>query len=98
MQLTERQRKTLRGYGHDLKPVVMIADKGLSDNVAGEIELALNAHELIKISVRAERSERDRLIDTICDRFEATLVQRTGNIALVFRRNLKKPKIVLGSR
>ena len=98
MQLTERQRKTLRGYGHSLKPVVMIADKGLSDNVASEIELALNAHELIKISIRAKRAERDRLIDTICEQFETALVQRTGNIALMFRRNLKKPKIVLGSR
>ncbi|MEL7297697.1 MAG: YhbY family RNA-binding protein [Pseudomonadota bacterium] len=98
MELTERQRKTLRGLGHPLKPVVMIADKGLSDNVAHEIEQALAFHELIKISIRAERKDRDEMIGTISQRFTATLVQRTGNIALFFRRNAERPKVVLGSR
>lgn len=99
MPLSERQQKTLRGLGHHLKPVVMIADKGLSDTVAHEIEQALTFHELIKVSIRAgERSERDAIIDAISKRFDAELVQRTGNIALFFRRNLDAPKVVLGSR
>lgn len=98
MEFTERQRKTLRGLGHPLKPVVMIADRGLSDNVAHEIEQALAFHELIKISIRAERDARDAIIAAIGERFAATLVQRTGNIALFFRRNQERPKVVLGSR
>lgn len=99
MTLTERQRKTLRGLGHKLNPVVMIGDKGLSETVAAEIENALKFHELIKLSVRyGERDARDALIDTICAQTDAQLVQRTGNTALLFRRNHKTPKIVLGSR
>lgn len=99
MQLTERQKKTLRGLGHKLNPVVMIADKGLTDNVAHEIELALDHHELIKLSVRfGDNDERDALIDRICEQAGANLLQRTGNIALLFRRNAEAPKVVLGSR
>ena len=99
MQLTERQKKTLRGLGHKLNPVVMIADKGLTENVSAEIEKALAHHELIKLSVRfGDNAERDALIEQICEQADAELVQRTGNIALLFRRNAKAPKVVLGSR
>ncbi|MFK8053346.1 MAG: YhbY family RNA-binding protein [Woeseiaceae bacterium] len=99
MELTERQKKTLRGLGHHLKPVVMLADKGVSENVGHEIEQALDFHELIKVSIRVgDREIRDSWLKEICDSTGASLVQRTGNIALLFRRNPKKPKIVLGSR
>ncbi|MEL6870424.1 MAG: ribosome assembly RNA-binding protein YhbY [Pseudomonadota bacterium] len=99
MALTENQRKTLRGLGHKLKPVVMVADKGLSPNVLHELDSALTFHELIKVSVRAgDRDERQAIIADICDKTDAENVQRIGNIVLLFRRNADAPKIVLGSR
>ena len=98
-RLTERQRRTLRGLGHQLHPVVRIGDKGLSDAVLAELEQALTFHELIKVSVRAgDRKGRDEIIGGLCERTGATLVQRIGNVALVFRRNPEAPKVVLGSR
>ncbi|MEL7311525.1 MAG: YhbY family RNA-binding protein [Pseudomonadota bacterium] len=98
-QISEKQKKTLRGLGHKLKPVVIVADAGLTENVRNEIEQALNFHELIKISIRSgDRVTRDGLIDTICKDFQAQLVQRIGNIGLFFRRNTERPKVVLGSR
>lgn len=97
--LSERQKKTLRGLGHKLKPVVIVAEAGLSENVRHEIDSALAFHELIKVSIRVgERERRDQLIQTICDDFGAQRVQRIGNIALLFRRNTEQPRIVLGSR
>lgn len=99
MALTERQRKTLRGLGHKLHPVVRIGDKGLSPTVTAELEQALEHHELIKVSVRAgDRSVRSGLIEDLCRVSGATLVQRIGNVALVFRRNPEAPRVVLGSR
>lgn len=99
MQLSERQKKTLRGIGHTLKPVVMVGDKGLSETVMVELDNALQYHELIKVSVRAgERAARDELITAICEKHNAQLVQRIGNIALIFRRNKDAAKVVLGSR
>ena len=99
IRLTERQRRTLRGLGHKLNPVVRIGDKGLSETVVAELEQALTFHELIKVSVRAgDRDVRRQIIESLCERTGAVLVQRIGNVALVFRRNPEAPKVVLGSR
>ena len=99
MALTERQRKTLRGLGHKLHPIVRIGDKGLTAPVIAELEQALTHHELIKVSVRAgDRDARSALISNLCNNSGATLVQRIGNVALVFRRNPEAPRVVLGSR
>ena len=61
MDLSNQQKKQYRALGHKLKPVVMIADKGLSDGVKQELERALEDHELIKIKLSvndpAERPE-----------------------------------------
>ena len=94
--LKEFQRKYLRGLGHALKPVVIVGDKGLTATVLAEVESALGHHELIKVRLRAgERALRDGMIDELCKSSGADLVQRTGNIALLYRRNPEAVKIRL---
>ncbi|MDH5619396.1 MAG: ribosome assembly RNA-binding protein YhbY [Gammaproteobacteria bacterium] len=91
MNLSEHQKKYLRGLGHHLKPTIMIGDAGLSDAVMAEYESTLDHHELIKVRVRAgDRDTRDAIIEKLCSESSATLVQRIGNVALLFRQNLKK--------
>jgi RNA-binding protein len=97
MTLTENQKKHLRGLAHKLKPVVMVGQHGLKETIFEEVEIALDAHELIKIKVSVgDREERDAVIQEICTRSQAILVQRVGNIAIMFRRNPKRPRIELG--
>ena len=100
MALSEAQKKYLRGLGHHLKPVIMIADSGLSDAVASEFELAITHHELIKVSVRVgDRPARDAIIHSLCSDKTTELVQRVGNMALLYRENPeKKKKIRLPNR
>ncbi|HMA98115.1 MAG TPA: YhbY family RNA-binding protein [Wenzhouxiangella sp.] len=95
MDLTNSQRKFLRGLTHDLEPVVMVADKGLTDNVRAEIELALEHHELIKLKIRAERDQRKAWIDDIARSTGAILVHQIGQVACYYRRHPKKPKLTL---
>jgi len=96
MQLTERQKRHLRGLGHRLKPVVMIGDAGLTDGVLKEIISTISHHELIKVKVRVgDRDARDALIDELCSKSGASLVARIGNVALVYRRNDENPGISL---
>ena len=86
MSLSESQKKRLRGRGHALKPVVMIGDSGLTDAVTAEFLGALEHHELIKVRVKVgDRKERDRVIDELCKRGAAELVQRIGNMALIYK-------------
>ena len=91
MELSEHQKKHLRGLGHQLKPLIMVGDAGLSDSLLAEYDATLDHHELIKVRVRAgDRDARDAIIETLCDKSRATLVQRIGNVALLYRPNLKK--------
>ncbi len=96
MDLTVRQRRYLRKFTHLLKPVVMIGDAGLTDNVASETDRALHDHELIKVKVRAgARDDRDRMIDELARRTGSALVQRIGHVAVLYRPNAEKPKLVI---
>ena len=54
--LSNVQRKQLRAIGHGLNPVVMVADKGLSEGVMAEMERALSDHELIKVRLRRPKN------------------------------------------
>ncbi len=95
MSLTETQCKHLKGLGHSLKPLVLIGSGGLSKNVLVEVDSTLDHHELIKVRVRSgDRTERDTLIQELVARSAAQLVQRVGNVALLYRA-AEKPTIVL---
>jgi RNA-binding protein len=99
MTLSEAQRKFLRGLGHDLKPLVMVGDAGLSEAVLREFEATLTHHELIKVSVRVgDRKARDAIIAELCSVGSAALIQRVGNMALLYRENPEKKKIVIPGR
>lgn len=97
--LTEPQKKLLRQLAHQLRPVLLVGSAGVSDAVVNEAEQALLAHELIKARVRAgERDARDAAIDRLVSATGATLVQRIGNVAVLYRAHPEKPRIVLPSR
>ena len=91
--LSESQKKHLRGLGHNLKPVIMVGDAGLTASLLAEFEATLAHHELIKVRVRAgDRNLRDSLIDELCRTGAAELVQRVGNMALLYKANPDKKK------
>jgi RNA-binding protein len=93
MTPSDAQKKFLRGLGHQLKPVIMIAESGLSESLLAECESTMSRHELIKVSVRVgDRKTRDSIIEALCAKTSAELVQRVGNIALLYRENPEKKK------
>jgi len=93
MSLTSRQTRYLRGLTHKLQAVVTVGDKGLSENVMAEIELALDHHELIKIKLRGDRNTRTAWVEQIAGTCGAEKVHVIGQVACFFRRNSKKPVI-----
>ena len=95
MSLSNQQLRHLRGLSHHLQPVVMVADKGLSENVMSEIETALDHHELVKIKLKSDRETRARWIQQIESTCKAEKVHSIGQVASFFRRNPKKPVIDL---
>ncbi|AXY56120.1 ribosome assembly RNA-binding protein YhbY [Acinetobacter chinensis] len=93
--LSIQERKRLRQIGHALNPVVMIGDKGLSENVVEETNRALTDHELIKIKVSGEdREARAAVIAEIADTTASEVVQTIGKIALLYKKAAKQnPKL-----
>ncbi len=83
-------KKKLKSQAHNLKPVVMIGQAGLTTSVLAEIELALDSHELIKIKIRAERDERQQIREQICNETHAELIQSIGQVIVIYRLNPKK--------
>jgi len=90
MKLSSGQIKRLRAEGHrlKLKPVVIIGQKGLSDNLQNEIDGALTHHELLKLRIPAlAKPERRELAEQICRANGATLVETIGGVIVIYRRN-----------
>jgi RNA-binding protein len=93
MKLSSSQRRFLRGMTHHINPVVMVGDKGLSENVLEEIETALDHHELIKIKIRTDRDTRKAHATEIAKKFNAENIHQIGQVCCFYRRNMKKPVI-----
>ena len=93
MPLKASQKKNLRGQAHHLKPLVTVADKGLSESVVAEIERALNDHELIKVKLRSDRETRKAWAQEISLKCEAELIQSIGQVACFYKKHPKKPVI-----
>src|SRR5262245_19954178 len=96
MNLTEKQKKHLRGLAHGRDPIVLIGQSGLSPGVTSELETALGAHELVKVRARVgDRDERDSIFATLAQSTGSALVQRIGNVGVFYRRHKEKPRIIL---
>lgn len=95
MPLTNKQTKYLRGLSHDIKPVVMIGNSGVTEGVLGELETCLARHELIKVRISGvEREDRQKMANDLCEKSNSELVNTIGHIAVLYRR-AKEPVIKL---
>jgi RNA-binding protein len=94
--LTNAQTRFLRGQAHDLKAMLQIGGKGITDAVIAELDGALEHHELIKIKIAAEdREAREAMIDELAKRSGAALVQRIGHVAILYRPSKDRRQIIL---
>ena len=87
--------KFLRGLSHDIKPVVMIADKGLTENVMIEIDVCLELHELIKIRIRMDKETRNKYINEILETTGAQKIHAIGQTLTIYLENPKNPQFEL---
>lgn len=94
--LTSKQRSFLRSLGNNIEPIMQIGKEGVSEQFIKQVDEALEARELVKISVL-----RNSLMDTreacnvICQSIGSDPVQVIGNKFIVYRKSKDKPKIEL---
>src|SRR5260370_2160673 len=91
--LCSSRRSELRAEADNLSPVVIIGDKGLTDEVIAEIDRSLKAHELIKVrAAAADRDARGDWMTAICEKLAAPAVHSIANVLLIYRENFDKPR------
>lgn len=84
------QKKKLKSQAHSLKPVITLGQHGLTEAVLNETDLTLNAHELIKVKIRAEKEERQQICEQLCQKLNAEPIQHIGQIVIIYRKNPDK--------
>ena len=83
------KKKELRKRAYSLKPFVIVGQHGLTDSVLAEINVALNAHELIKIRIRgADKNERSKHCLKIEQQLDAEIIHQIGFITVICRPKL----------
>ena len=84
--LSNVKKKELRKKAYSLKPLVIIGQHGLTDGVLAEINVALNAHKLIKMRIRgADKNKRSEQCSQIEQQLNAQVVYQIGLITVLYR-------------
>ncbi|PLR85870.1 ribosome assembly RNA-binding protein YhbY [Bacillus canaveralius] len=94
--LTGKQKRFLRSKAHHLNPIFQVGKGGVNENMVKQIAEALEARELIKISI-LQNSEEDR--DTVAEKLVAgtgaELVQIIGNIIVLYKESMENKQLTL---
>lgn len=84
--LSGKQKHTLRGKAHGLRPVITVGGAGIGPGLLTELDEALQALELIKVKLpSSDRYERSAMADHLCAASGAELVQTLGRTAVLYR-------------
>ncbi|WP_201533246.1 YhbY family RNA-binding protein [Psychrobacter ciconiae] len=88
MQLDNETIRHLKGIGHQLKPIVMIGNNGVTQAIINEVDRALTDHELIKVKLPAgSKHDRDVVSSELAAAANAYVIHTIGRMALLLRRN-----------
>ena len=93
--LDKTQIKQLKSLAHKLKPIVTVGQHGMKESINDELTIALDFHQLVKVKINlGDRDERDTLVTELCKTHKTDLVQRIGNVAVLYRRNFDKENLL----
>lgn len=95
-KMTSKQRAYLRGLANTIDPIFQVGKSGLSENLIKQLDDAIEARELIKISVLETAPESVRnLGEEIAISTKSILIQTIGNKITLYRPKKKNSKIIL---
>ncbi|KMT21554.1 ribosome assembly RNA-binding protein YhbY [Clostridium cylindrosporum] len=94
--LTSKERSFLRSLANTLDPIFQVGKEGVHEDNLKEISDALEARELIKISVLKNcLMDAREACHEICDAIGADPVQVIGSKFVIYRKSKEKSKIEL---
>lgn len=94
--LNSRQRAQLRAMANGIDPIFQIGKGGIGENMAEQIDLALEKRELVKITVleTADVTAKEAL-EILCEEIGAEPVQAIGRKIVLYKESRENKRIEL---
>ena len=94
--LTSKQRAYLRGLGTSCPAIMQVGKGGITENLLKTVSDALEARELVKLSVLENCAETPReILDKLCAELGAEGVACVGKKIILYRESVEKKTIIL---
>lgn len=94
--LTGKQKRHLRSLAHHLTPIFQVGKGGVSDNMVQQISHALEARELIKVSVLQNAEvEAENVAVQLGMGTKAEVAQVIGKTIVLYKESKENKKIIL---
>ncbi|MCR6597698.1 ribosome assembly RNA-binding protein YhbY [Bacillus halotolerans] len=94
--LTGKQKRFLRSKAHHLSPIFQVGKGGVNDNMIKQISEALEARELIKISILQNcEDDKNDVAEALVKGSRAQLVQTIGNTIVLYKESKENKQIEL---
>lgn len=94
--LSKSQIRYLRGLANTLQAKYQVGKYEITETLLDMLSKALDSHELIKISLnKVVSEEKNYIAETLSNELHAELIQVIGSTIILYRKNLKEPKIKL---
>lgn len=94
--LKGKQKRFLRAQAHHLSPIFQVGKGGVNDNMVKQISEALEARELLKISVLQNCDEdKNEVAKALVKGTKAELVQTIGNVIVLYKESKENKQIKL---
>ena len=86
-ELKGSQKKYLRGLAHNLNPSAFVGQKGLTEALIEEIDIALEAAELIKVKFNdfKDKESKNSLTNEISKATQSQIAGMIGHVAILYR-------------
>ncbi|MFB6469384.1 ribosome assembly RNA-binding protein YhbY [Cytobacillus sp. Hz8] len=94
--LTGKQKRFLRSKAHHLDPIFQVGKGGVNENMIKQISDALEARELLKISILQNCDEdKDTVAMKLVNGTKAELVQIIGHTIVLYKESRENKQIQL---
>ncbi|WP_243290629.1 ribosome assembly RNA-binding protein YhbY [Bacillus sp. FJAT-47783] len=94
--LTGKQKRYLRSLAHHLNPIFQVGKGGVNENMIKQIRDALEARELMKVSVLQNCDvDKQTVAEELAFGTGAEVVQIIGNIIVLYKESKENKEITL---
>ncbi|MFS5593937.1 ribosome assembly RNA-binding protein YhbY [Streptococcus agalactiae] len=89
--LTSKQRAFLKSEAHSMKPIIQIGKNGLNDQIKTSVRNALDARELIKVTLLQNTDEDIHdVAEVLEDEISCDTVLKIGRILILYKESARK--------